>query len=211
MPAPVETSADAHEDRNRIVRQSGTLVFIRTSVPDAILYDGDTEVGTIPLETGIVILASRGFHRFRLDPDSSAPDVSGQFVRGGWQEVRLTAPGLRIDAAAVSAGAAAPEASETYGSLSADGIRTVVRSHLPEVTACRGEGIARRPTIEGRVTTRFVIGPSGAVRGAMISSTTLGDAVVEDCITRRILDWAFPAVAGGGIVIVNYPLMLPGE
>jgi hypothetical protein len=94
------------------------------------------------------------------------------------------------------------------GSLSKDVIRRVIRRHLNEVSFCYEQGLAKRPNLTGRVAIRFTISSSGAVHVAIVSSSTLGDQQVEQCIARTIGRIGFPQPKGGGVVIVTYPFDL---
>ncbi len=94
------------------------------------------------------------------------------------------------------------------GSLSREVIRRVVRRHNNEVKFCYEQELNSRPDLEGRVTVRFIISPTGAVQTAMVQGSTLGNRRVEQCIASAVQRWTFPAPDGGGIVIVNYPFML---
>ncbi|MEM6990210.1 MAG: AgmX/PglI C-terminal domain-containing protein [Myxococcota bacterium] len=97
-------------------------------------------------------------------------------------------------------------------SLAPEAIRKVVRSHVQDVRRCYNQGLARRPTLAGRVAVRFVIGPDGAVRSAELSGSSLGDDKVEQCIVRATRTWTFPKPTGKGTVTVTYPFVLsPGS
>ncbi|HJL19013.1 MAG TPA: AgmX/PglI C-terminal domain-containing protein [Sandaracinaceae bacterium LLY-WYZ-13_1] len=97
---------------------------------------------------------------------------------------------------------------DVRGALSAEVIRRVVRRHLREVRFCYEQGLQSNPSIEGRVTVSWIIGATGAVQSASVSSTTLGQAQVERCITGAVRRWSFPQPDGGGVVGVNYPFVL---
>lgn len=99
-------------------------------------------------------------------------------------------------------------AADVRGSLSKEVIRRVIRRHINEVRFCYEQELNSRPDLEGRVTVRFIISPTGAVQTAMVQNTTLRNARVERCISGAVRRWTFPAPDGGGIVIVNYPFML---
>ena len=73
---------------------------------------------------------------------------------------------------------------------------------------CYEQQLNSRPDLEGRVTTKFVISPTGSVQSAMVSSSTLKNQGVESCIVRAVRRWTFPAPDGGGVVVVNYPFLL---
>ena len=97
---------------------------------------------------------------------------------------------------------------EVRGSLSKEVIRRVVRRHINEVKFCYEQQLNARPDLQGRVTTKFVISPTGSVQSAMIGSSSLRNEAVESCIVRAVRRWTFPAPDGGGVVVVNYPFLL---
>ncbi len=100
---------------------------------------------------------------------------------------------------------------DVRGSLSKEVIRRVIRRHINEVKFCYEQELNARPDLEGRVTVRFIISPTGAVQTAMVQASTLSNQRVEGCITQAVQRWTFPAPDGGGIVIVNYPFMLQAQ
>lgn len=97
---------------------------------------------------------------------------------------------------------------EVRGSLSKEVIRRVVRRHINEVKFCYEQQLNARPDLQGRVTTRFVISPTGSVQSAMVADSSLRNAAVESCIVQAVRRWTFPAPDGGGVVVVNYPFLL---
>lgn len=115
---------------------------------------------------------------------------------GGLGEDRGATPRIRTGSA------------EVRGSLSPEVIRRVVRRHINEVRFCYEQELSAHPDLEGRVNVAFVISPSGAVSEARVSSSTLGSATVESCITTAVQRWTFPAPEGGGVVAVTYPFVL---
>jgi len=94
------------------------------------------------------------------------------------------------------------------GSLDRDVIRRVIRRHINEVRFCYEQQLAQDPQLSGRVAVRFTISATGQVTAAQITSTTLQNANVEQCITRAVRRWRFPAPRGGGVVVVTYPFIL---
>ena len=101
-----------------------------------------------------------------------------------------------------------PGVAQVRGSLSAEVIRRVVRSHMNEVKFCYEQQLAANPDLAGRVTVQFVISPSGTVQSSALGASTLGNPTAEQCIVRSVRRWAFPAPEGGGIVVVTFPFML---
>ncbi|MCR9166206.1 MAG: AgmX/PglI C-terminal domain-containing protein [Nannocystaceae bacterium] len=94
------------------------------------------------------------------------------------------------------------------GALDKDIIRRVVRSHINQVTHCYNQGLVRDPTLKGRVAIQFTIGSTGKVPLSVVSSTTLKDKNVGNCIAKAVKRWKFPKPDGGATVMVTYPFML---
>ncbi len=94
------------------------------------------------------------------------------------------------------------------GSLSMEIIRRVIHSHRDQIKYCYSKELTRSPNLSGKVTVKFTISAKGYVQQASVSATTLGNAMVERCITQKVRTWKFPEPKGGGIVIVNYPFIL---
>lgn len=97
---------------------------------------------------------------------------------------------------------------EAIGSLSKEAIRRVIHRHRNEVKFCYEQGLQSRPDLEGRVSMRFMIAPSGAVQFAGVQSSSLNNQRVEGCVTSAVRRWTFPQPEGGGSVMVTYPFSL---
>jgi outer membrane biosynthesis protein TonB len=91
------------------------------------------------------------------------------------------------------------------GSLDKEVIRTVIRSHVPDVKACYEARLTVRPRLRGRVAVQFVIQADGTINRSVIQHTTMNDATVEACVGRLVCRWQFPRPFGGGTVTVTYP------
>lgn len=98
------------------------------------------------------------------------------------------------------------------GSIDRSVIDRIIKQHLAQIRTCYQKGLSKHPTLSGRVELKFVIDKDGAVTSVEVKETTLGSEIVEQCISSRFLRMRFPAPAGGGIVVVNYPFVFsPGE
>lgn len=98
------------------------------------------------------------------------------------------------------------------GSLGGEMVRRGVRHHGQEVRACYERLLQRNPDAAGRVVVRFVVAPSGKVVESAVASSTLCHPPTEQCIADAVARWQFPAVRGGGSVVVTYPFVLrPAE
>lgn len=102
---------------------------------------------------------------------------------------------------------AGPAGGGTRGRLEKEVIRRVIRANMQAVLLCYESALVGDPTLEGRVTIRFIIGTDGAVDNALVQDSELDAPRVEACVTTAIRQMRFPAPEGGGIVIVNYPFM----
>ena len=101
---------------------------------------------------------------------------------------------------------------QAIGGLSREAIRRVVSRHRNEVKFCYEQELQSRPDLEGRVTMRFAIAPSGAVQLATVQSSSLGSQRVESCVASAVRRWTFPQPEGGGMVMVTYPFsMIPAR
>ena len=97
------------------------------------------------------------------------------------------------------------------GSLDKDDIRAVIRRNLDQVKNCYEAGLARAPTLSGRIIVKFVISATGAVTAAETQDTTVHDSSVEQCVNVAVRTWSFPKPTGGGTVTVSYPFVLKRE
>jgi len=100
---------------------------------------------------------------------------------------------------------------EITGALDKDLIRRVIRSHINEVRACYNQGLARNPSLSGRVEVSFSIGGTGRVMTSGIGESSVKDKQVDACIAKAVKRWKFPRPRNGGNVMVSYPFKLsPG-
>src|SRR5690606_31278043 len=70
-------------------------------------------------------------------------------------------------------------------------LRTLNRVHK-QAKYCYEKELQTHPGLEGKVTTSFVVGPTGAVQSSKIESSTMGNAEVEQCLLRTIRRLQFP-------------------
>lgn len=92
------------------------------------------------------------------------------------------------------------------GSLPPDVIQRIVRQSFGRFRGCYEEGLRGNPTLEGRITTRFVIGRDGSVATVQSGGTDLPDPRVVSCVLRTYSGLTFPPPKDG-IVTVSYPLV----
>lgn len=92
--------------------------------------------------------------------------------------------------------------------LDRDQIAAVINRNIGQVTYCYEQGLSQDSSLNGRVAISFVIGGTGLVKTAKVSSSTLNSKSVEDCIVMRLKTWKFPVPEGGVDVDVTYPFKL---
>lgn len=99
-----------------------------------------------------------------------------------------------------------PEPSpEHTGRLDPDVLRRVLRGHTATFRRCYEAGLAKDPTLEGRLTLALVIDPTGAVTSAE-DTPPFADRAVAACVLRHARTVVFPAPQGGSLSVV-YPLV----
>jgi DNA-directed RNA polymerase subunit RPC12/RpoP len=91
------------------------------------------------------------------------------------------------------------------GRIPASEISGVVRKNFGRFRLCYEQGLARTPSLQGRITVRFVIGRDGGVSNVSHGDSNLGDARVVSCVLSAFYGLSFPPPPGG-IVTVAYPL-----
>jgi len=85
-------------------------------------------------------------------------------------------------------------------------IQGVVRQNFSAMRTCYERGLAKVPTLQGRVAVRFVIQVDGTVAGAESAGADLPDAEAVACIVQVFSQLRFPAPEAG-VVTVVYPIM----
>jgi hypothetical protein len=90
------------------------------------------------------------------------------------------------------------------GNLTIEQVRRVVLSHGGAIRACFEAEAQRNPMLRGGVTLTWTIEPSGSVKGASISASTLNDPRLEACILRQVQGWRFPE-SGGPTHVAAFP------
>ena len=93
----------------------------------------------------------------------------------------------------------------TKGCLTQEQVGRVINRVHNQAKYCYEKELTRNPNLAGKITTNFVIGPSGAVVSSRITESTMNDKAVEDYLTRMVQRLRFPPCVGGGTAEVTYP------
>lgn len=91
------------------------------------------------------------------------------------------------------------------GRLPPQVIQRVIRQNHGRFRLCYERGLSANPSLEGRVSVRFVIGRNGAVSNVANAGSSLPAADVVGCVVRAFYGLSFPKPEDG-LVTVSYPL-----
>jgi hypothetical protein len=133
-----------------------------------------------------------------LGPMGGLDDGIGAYRAPATGSHRTAVPRLREANATVS------------GRLPAEVVRRIVRRNHPRFRHCYEKGLLTNPSLEGRVSVRFVIGRDGAVTHVADAGSDLPDPGVVRCVSNAFYDIGFPKPEGG-IVSVVYPIALQAD
>jgi hypothetical protein len=95
---------------------------------------------------------------------------------------------------------------QVMGRLPPEVIRRIVRQNFGRFRLCYENGLRSNPSLQGLVSTRFVIDRSGAVASAADHGSDLPSASTVSCVVRGFGNLSFPKPEGG-IVSVVYPIV----
>jgi len=99
---------------------------------------------------------------------------------------------------------------EINGHLPKETIQRIVRQGYGRFRLCYEQGLKNNPSLQGRVSVRFVIGRDGNVANVSSGGSDLADAGVVSCVAKSFHGLSFPQ-PDGGIVTVTYPILFsPG-
>lgn len=144
---------------------------------------------------------------------ATAPPTRFVVGRGGGVAVRAIAMQDVTARNAAPAAASTGEvddpaiAGEGGGELDKVEIDVAIKQRMPSIRACYEKELRRDPELAGRVTVRFVIDRSGAVKYAALRASDLDNPLVESCVVSEVRDLRFPAPRGTGTVVVSYPFV----
>jgi len=85
-------------------------------------------------------------------------------------------------------------------------ISQVVEKYKGGVSFIYNKALRRDPSLRGTVTVEFTISSAGDVIDCKVASSSMQDAVFEEALVKRILQWQFPPILEGDVTVV-YPLV----
>ncbi|MCC6276355.1 MAG: FHA domain-containing protein [Oligoflexia bacterium] len=97
------------------------------------------------------------------------------------------------------------------GTIDKEAIRRVVQSNLGQIRSCYEKGLNKNPSLYGKVTIKWSIGPGGNVISAGVGATTMNAPEVENCLVARLRTWKFPEPPPGTVADVAYPFVFQAQ
>ncbi|MRG97113.1 AgmX/PglI C-terminal domain-containing protein [Polyangium spumosum] len=104
-----------------------------------------------------------------------------------------------------------PETVPLSGTLSDEQIQAAVNENVKAFDACYSIGADKEGKLAGTVTIQATVGPLGAVNEASVKKSTVKNSKVDDCVRDAFKTIKFPRPAGGGTVMITYPMTFGGE
>jgi TonB family protein len=92
------------------------------------------------------------------------------------------------------------------GGIDYDAIARVVEKYKKGILYLYNRELRTDPTLKGTITVEFSIDANGKVIEARVVSTTMEYPVMEDALEKRILQWQFPKLYDG-VIVVTYPFV----
>jgi hypothetical protein len=99
---------------------------------------------------------------------------------------------------------------ETNGHLPAEVIQRIVRANDGRYRFCYQNGLRQNPTLQGRVTVKFLIDRHGAVAFAADGGSDIPDEAVRRCVVSSFTNLSFPEPDSGTVTVV-YPIVFNPE
>lgn len=91
------------------------------------------------------------------------------------------------------------------GGLTREQINKVVRLNKKDISRCFATREQFSPGLSGNVSMRFTINSLGNVVSSAAGASSIKDAALKNCLSRKISGWKFDKPTGGRTVKVSYP------
>ncbi|MDC0742553.1 AgmX/PglI C-terminal domain-containing protein [Polyangium mundeleinium] len=104
-----------------------------------------------------------------------------------------------------------PDTLPLSGTLTDEQIQTAVNENVKAFDACYTIGADKDGKLAGTITLQATVGPLGVVNEASVKKSTVGNPKVDDCVRKAFKTIKFPRPAGGGTVMITYPMTFGGE
>jgi hypothetical protein len=92
---------------------------------------------------------------------------------------------------------------EKLGTIDAGAVNSFMSARFEQVRACYERRLKMNPLLEGDVDLNISIATTGKVTGIAVTSDTVRDGEMLDCVRRTIRGWNFPKPEGGRAVVAK--------
>jgi Ca-activated chloride channel family protein len=97
------------------------------------------------------------------------------------------------------------------GGMDREGIRRVIREHLPEIRNCYERELQSQPDLYGKVVLEWDIEAGGRVGKAAVKTDSLSNPKVGQCLTAHLRNWNFPEPPANTVGRVSYPFVFSAQ
>ncbi len=95
------------------------------------------------------------------------------------------------------------------GQVDPEQVRGTIGRNKDSIYECYKKELPDNPGLAGRVLMSITSNGAGQVASAIVKKSTLDNKSMETCMTSSIRDWKMPQSKDGGLVMVQYPFVLP--
>ncbi len=93
------------------------------------------------------------------------------------------------------------------GTMDPERVVAAIRARIQTIQACYEAGLARNPTLAGRIVLQLTIRESGRVDEPRVTEDSLGDPAVIECAAGVLREMTFDPPPRGGPVVFAYPFV----
>jgi len=86
-------------------------------------------------------------------------------------------------------------------------VAKIFRRRKSAIQYCYRKALNRNPSVQGKISVQFTIGPMGRITSIRVVSNTTQDSSMEQCIVGKVRTWRFPKPQGGSVTF-QYPFVL---
>jgi len=126
---------------------------------------------------------------------------------GGEGGVGAGSPKIKFKEGETSAPIVYTGVASVSGELDKETVRRYIQTKMDQIRWCYQQEVQKNPDLAGQIVLQWTIAPTGKVVGVSVSSSTMNNQSVEQCIVSRVGTWVFPSPKGGGAVKVTYPFI----
>jgi TonB family protein len=193
------------------ITASGSGRSSGTSASDllGIASENVADIGEIKITKGAFATRQVSTEELKKRQGTVASDVTIEKQELGTKELIQVAA-----ATSVNISSSPPQISgesAAHADRSQSTIQKIVNRETMRLKRVFEDWLKRDPSLQGHLTVKFIILPSGAVSNVAIVKSTTQNSAFDETILRYIKRWQFPAVSDASPVEVVYPFVFEGQ